>query len=1505
ASVGRAIVVVGGGLVDENRQVDTLNAMGHFAYETLLARGFSKDQVKYLNPDATQLYDGDGDGFSDDIDGEPDSSSLQNAIETWATTEGDAGNPPVGAGVPLIIYLIDHGSSSNFLINYDDSGAPDLVSASDLDAWISSVESGTSVDVVVIYDACYSGAFLSTLGTGGPNRMVLTSSSSTQSAYFGVNGTVSFSQFFWQHIRQSKTVLESFNSAESALASWSGQTPWLDDNGTGVYETAGGSKDGAWAAEFEIGADFSTGALLPELSACVEDFPLDSSTCYTSHLIEEGSSVVLYAQVGNVQPDELGAVFAIISPPGYSPPDAADGSYETPWLVDENGNPLSRAYLEWDASEGHFSHTFTPEEISLIFDVNGRYTATLFSMDKSGQASASFDVNLTIFGPDPYEPDDSWSTGSTIVVDSEHAQAHNFHDSYDEDWVTFTVFGSTAKYHKIYTENLAENCDTVLELYGESLGSLTPLIISDDDSGSEYGASMIYKLLEPGTYHVLCRHYDGTVYGEFTEYDLRVAQEDLTTGTLEGYITDLETGYGLYGANVTLYLAADNILETTTGTGGHYIFHNEVPAGEGYTLEASKANYLEVSTGCPPISIGGISRQDLALEPKSDTGVLAGYVYDGSTVLPDVSIYVGSKSTDSDGDGFYLFRLSPGSYSIWALQAGYDNYYAGDLSVTAGETTIHDIYMQAEDLDGDGLSDIDEQDDACCTLYDNPDTDGDGLCDGNTSVYDGSTLLCEAGEDMNLNGVVDDGETDPCEPDTDGDSTNDLDDCDPVDPNNWSSCDTCVDSDGDGWYTGCDAYTTINGPDCDDTDENNWESCATCVDDDTDSWYVGCDAYTSINGPDCDDTDENNWDSCATCVDGDTDSWYVGCDAYTSINGPDCDDTDVDNWTSCDTCSDGDGDTWYDGCDAYTTRNGPDCDDTDVDNWTSCDTCQNNDSDSWYAGCDAYVIRDGPDCDDTDQNVWDTCETCVDDDADTYYELCNQYVGINGPDCDDADENNWESCATCVDGDTDTWYVGCDAYVSIDGPDCDDEDENNWESCASCVDGDTDTWYVGCDAYVSIDGPDCDDTDVDNWTSCGTCADNDGDTWYAGCDAYTTRNGPDCDDGNSVVYPGAPELCDGIDNQCPGDDGYGTVDEGCDSDGDGLSNSLEDSGCTDSSMADTDGDGLCDGNTSVYDGSTLLCSAGEDMDLDGVVDSSETDPCNPDTDEDGVGDGDEVTQSMNPLYWDSDGDGLPDKFEYDNRSGHADGENLDPVDASDGGTTDFDSDLNPNVHEYWNGTDLWSADPQGHHGSGQVGCAYWGEGDGDAVVASGDVTVLKSKIAETPTDYSNVIPGNADTQDLDGDGVLASGDLTILKSMVSEIEITSINSRAAELVVLSEPSGSVQMGETCHVTLGVLSENQEDNEYTAGFAVVFQVGSASTGTATLWGGDGEYSDDRYDFSGPVDQNAPARITLRIDSAGTVYLEPFIPECQSGSSAYEGRYCPEILMSSPISIEGTE
>ena len=59
------------------------------------------------------------------------------------------------------------------------------------------------------------------------------------------------------------------------------------------------------------------------------------------------------------------------------------------------------------------------------------------------------------------------------------------------------------------------------------------------------------------------------------------------------------------------------------------------------------------------------------------------------------------------------------------------------------------------------------------------------------------------------------------------------------------------------------------------------------------------------------------------------------------------------------------------------------------------------------------------------------------------------------------------------------------------------------------------------------------------------CPDDDGDGY--GDPGVTVCPFPetDCDNDNASVYPGAHEFCDGIDNQCPGDEGFGHVDENC------------------------------------------------------------------------------------------------------------------------------------------------------------------------------------------------------------------------------------------------------------------------------------------------------------------------------------------------------------------------
>lgn len=51
----------------------------------------------------------------------------------------------------------------------------------------------------------------------------------------------------------------------------------------------------------------------------------------------------------------------------------------------------------------------------------------------------------------------------------------------------------------------------------------------------------------------------------------------------------------------------------------------------------------------------------------------------------------------------------------------------------------------------------------------------------------------------------------------------------------------------------------------------------------------------------------------------------------------------------------------------------------------------------------------------------------------------------------------------------------------------------------------------------------------------------------------------DCDNDDADVFPGAAEICDGKDNQCSGDPGFGEIDEGFDADGDGSADCFD--GC--------------------------------------------------------------------------------------------------------------------------------------------------------------------------------------------------------------------------------------------------------------------------------------------------------------------------------------------------------
>lgn len=480
------------------------------------------------------------------------------------------------------------------------------------------------------------------------------------------------------------------------------------------------------------------------------------------------------------------------------------------------------------------------------------------------------------------------------------------------------------------------------------------------------------------------------------------------------------------------------------------------------------------------------------------------------------------------------------------------------------------------------------------------DSDTDAPVDSDTDVLDDSDMPADSDGD-----TLSDSDSDtPSDSDSDTPADSDTDVPDDTDSPVDSDSDTPDDADGDGF---------VAGVDCDDSDPAVHPAAVeVCGGGDED-----CDGLEGDADPDVDPATQRLW-----WPDLDRDGFGDGvpvlaCNTPTrhADNAEDCDDGRPDTHPSAvETCAPGDED-----CDGLEGDADPDLDLSTRRLWYA-----DHDGDGF--GGPSTIARCAPpaghgatseDCDDSDAAV-----------SPSGVEVCDP--ADRDEDCDGLADDNDASVTGLLpffaDGDGDGFgdaaapLAACDPAPgrSADALDCDDRD--------AAVSPDADEVCDPVDADEDCDGR-TDDLDDDAVGGVPFFVDGDVDGFGGPASALACDLGvglgltdDDCDDHVATTFPGAVEVCDGVDQDCDGlaDDGLPRF--YADADGDGYGTEVGDGTCLPGAGVTAVRGDCDDARADVSPDGIEVCMAG-DEDCDGLEG---------DADPDRVGD---------PWYADLDGDG--------------------------------------------------------------------------------------------------------------------------------------------------------------------------------------------------------------------------------------------------------------------------
>ena len=253
----KAIVVAGGGPYRENFLWEATERMAELAITTLRGQGIPREQILYLSA---------GFGKNDVPDGPATLASIEAGIIDWA---GDVNEP----ADDVLLYLVDHGGPETFEL-----AKKTLLSASELDGWLDTLQANTASKLVVVYDACQSGSFIPALATtGDQDRMLMMSSGAEERAHFAAKGDISFSFHFWSNFLVGGDLYRSFLAGNNAIEAVFDrrQNAELEVDGDGQ---ANSKQDKVLATAFSFGSGIALASDTPEIGRVSEDIVLNGET---------------------------------------------------------------------------------------------------------------------------------------------------------------------------------------------------------------------------------------------------------------------------------------------------------------------------------------------------------------------------------------------------------------------------------------------------------------------------------------------------------------------------------------------------------------------------------------------------------------------------------------------------------------------------------------------------------------------------------------------------------------------------------------------------------------------------------------------------------------------------------------------------------------------------------------------------------------------------------------------------------------------------------------------------------------------------------------------------------------------------------------------------------------------------------------------------------------------------------------------------------------------------